>query len=196
MKLKNVVTMALSILTVCSLYQAEVHALTPDFTVQFNLRETPGDPLSDITHRVIMGLFEDSRSGDNVGWEARILTIHELDENGDVAYRWSKGWPTVDTTDGLWWIEHADPNNPVMEEFVLPPRIYDTALALDQGVSDLDFDIEGNSYTEPPGGPPFDTTGSLDSFLQLAETPPPQPKKDENDEPVEMPDDPEEPYPS
>lgn len=196
MKLKNVVPMSVSILTVCSLYQTEVFALTPDQTVQFNLRETPGNPLSNITHRVILGLFEDGRDGDNVGWEVAIATIHELDGNGDVAYRWSKGYPTVDTGDGLWWIEHADPDNPVMEEFVLPPRIYDTAGALDPGVSDLDFDIEGNTYNEPPGGPPFDTTGSLDSFLRLADTPPPPPKKDESDEPVEVPDDPEEPYPS
>ena len=196
MKPKNVVAMSVSILTVCSLYQAEVHAIPPDFVAQFNLRETPGDPFSDITHRVIVGLFEDSRSGDNVAWEAAILTIHELDENGDVEYRWTKGYPTVDTTDGLWWIEHADPDNPVMEEFVLSPRIHGTALALDQGVSDLDFDIEGNVYAEPPGGPPFETTGSLDTFLRLAESPPPAPKKDESDEPVEMPIDPANPYPA
>ena len=188
MKLKNVVPMSLSILTVCSLYQAEVHAIPPDVTVQYNLRETPGDPLSDVTHHLILGLFEDSRDGDNVGWEVAILTIHELDENGDVIYRWSKGYPTVDTTDGLWWIEHADPDNPVMEEFVLPPRIYDCALALDPGVSNLDFDIEGKTYSEPPGGPPFDTTGSLDIFLRLAETPPPDPEKDVDDEETEIPD--------
>lgn len=195
MQLKNVVPMSLCILTVCSLDQAEVHALTPDVTVQFNLRATPGDPLCAVTHRVIMGVWEDSRSGDNVGWEVRILTIRELDENGDVAYRWSKAYPTVDTADGLWWIEHADPDNPAMEEFVLPARIYGTALALDQGVSDLDFDFEGNIYAAPPGGPPFDTTGSLDSFLRLAETPPPPPKKDESDEPVEIPDLPDSPNP-
>lgn len=195
MKLKNVVPISLSILTVCSLYQTEVHALPPDVTVQLNLREPPGDPLSDVTHRVILGLFEDSRNGDSVGWDVAILTIRELDENGDVAYRWSTGGPTVDTSDGLWWIEHADPDNPELEEFVLLPRIHGTAGALDQGVSDLDFDFEGNVYTEPPGGPPFEITGSLDTFLRLAETPPPEPIKDVEDEELEIPCQPESPYP-
>ena len=85
-------------------------------------------------------------------------------------------------------IEHAAPDHPVMEEFVLPRRIYDCALALAPGVSNLDFDIEGKTYSEPPGGPPFDTTGSLDIFLRLAETPPPDPEKDVDDEETEIPD--------
>ena len=79
---------------------------------------------------------------------------------------------------------------------MLPPRIYGTALALDPGVSDLDFDIAGNVYIEPPGGAPFENTGSLNSFLQLAETPPPAPEKDVDDEEIEIPDQPESPYPS
>ncbi|MCH9003152.1 MAG: hypothetical protein IIC02_11310 [Planctomycetes bacterium] len=196
MLVKNAGLLSLSALAVLMFGTESAQALTPDFVVQYNLRETPGDPLSDVTHRVIIGLFEDSRNGDNVGWEAAILTIHELDEIGNVAYRWSKGYPTVDTTDGLWWIEHADPDNPVMKEFMLPPRIYGTALALDPGVSDLDFDIAGNVYIEPPGGAPFENTGSLNSFLQLAETPPPAPEKDVDDEEIEIPDQPESPYPS
>lgn len=97
MLVKNVGLLSLSTLTVFMLYTESARALTPDVTVQYNLRATPGDPLSDITHRVVIGLFEESRDGDNVGWEARILAIHELDENGDVAYRWSKAFPTVDT---------------------------------------------------------------------------------------------------
>ena len=82
-----------------------------------------GDPLSNITHRLIVGLFEDIRVGDSIGWEVAVFTIYELDGNGDVAYRWSKGYPAVDTADGLWWIEHADSDNPALGEFVLPPRM-------------------------------------------------------------------------
>ncbi len=66
MLVKNVGLLSLSTLTVFMLYTESAWALTPDFTVQYNLRETPGDPNSDVTHRVILGLFEDSRSGDNV----------------------------------------------------------------------------------------------------------------------------------
>lgn len=196
MLFKNVGLLSLSTLTVFMLYPESARAQTLDFTVEYDLRETPGDPNSDITHRVILGLIDDSRDGDNVGWEVAVLTIRELDENGDVRDSWTKDYPTVDTADGLWWIEHADPDEPVMDEFVVLPRIYDTAKALDPGDSDLDFDFEGHVYEEPPGGPPFGTTASLDSFLRLAETPAPPPKKDENDEPVEIPPFPESPYPS
>lgn len=196
MKRKNVLLLLLGTLTVSALYPDVSHALTPDFTMQFNLRETPGDPMSDITHTITLGLMKDTVNGDDIGWEVAILTIRELDENGDVVDRWSMADPFVDTTDNLWWITHADPDNPVNSEFALPPRIHDTAPSPDAGVSDLDFDFQGNVYEEPPGGPPFDDTGSLDSFLRLAESPPPPPKKDVTKEPVEIPFEPEDAYPS
>ena len=136
--------------------------------------------------------------------ELRSVTITDRRSPAKTA---SKGYPTVDTADGRWWIERTDPDNSLMEEFLLAPRIYDAAL--DPGVSDLDFDFEGNVYLEPPEGRPFDTTGSLNSFLAPICTPgirgcppdppcdpPPPPKKVENDEPVEIPDIPEDPYAS
>ncbi len=196
MKRSNVSLVSLSTLMVFTLYPDVAQALIPDFTVTYNLRETPGDPFSDITFTITLGLMKDTVDGDDIGWEVAVITIRELDENGDVLDRWSMADPFVDTNDNLWWITHADPDNPVNSEFVLPPWIHDCASSPDTGVSDLDFDFQGNTYNEPPGGPPYDTTGSLDAFLRLAETPPPQPKKDDDDADVEVPDFPESPYPS
>lgn len=184
-----------SVLTVLLAFCGAVDARPPDYTVQFNLRETAGDPTSDIAFSITLGLMNESQDGDSIGWDVIVVTIRDLDENGAIVDRWSMAHPFVDTADGLWWIEHADPGNPSNSEFALVPRIQDTAPSPDPGVSDLDFDFQGNSYSAPPGGLPFSVTASLDCFLRLAETPQPAAKEDEADEPVEVPEMPEEPYP-
>ena len=59
----------------------------------------------------------------------------------------------------------------------------------------LEFDFEGDIYVAPPEGAPFEDTASLTRLLQEEGNPKPPPKKDESDEPVEVPNQPEEPFP-
>ena len=109
--------------------------------------------------------MKDTLDGDSIGWEVALLTVLELDENGDMVNLWSMANPFVDTADGLWWIEHADPDNLVLSEFTVPPRMQDIAPSSHAGLLPLQFDIEGSLYTAPPSGAPFSITTSLDVFL-------------------------------
>ena len=84
---------------------------------------------------------------------------------------------------GLWWIKHADPEDPVLSEFLLPPLLEGVAKAEDPGNDDLEYMVEGVTYDPPPGGPPFEPTAALDYQYALVgqKTPP----EEGDDEPVE-----------
>ena len=79
---------------------------------------------------------------------------------------------------------------------LVPPLISGTAPSPNPNVVSLEVEFEGAIYVAPPEGAPYDDTSSLTALLRDEGTPPPPPKKDIEDEPVEMPEQPSEPYPS
>ena len=192
MKTRNGATVLTVLLAFCGV----VDARPPDYTAQFNLRQTAGDPTSPIDFTVTMGLMIEAQDGDSIGWDVVVVTIRELDVSGNVIHTWFKTNPFVDTADGLWWIEHADPASPVNSEFLVLPWIAGTSPSVNATEASLEFDFEGDVYVAPPEGAPFEDTSSLTTLLQEEGDPPPPPKKDEREEPVEIPPMPESPFPT
>ncbi len=134
--------------------------LPPDQTVYYNIREVPTDPDSDVVFIVVLDLTAADSDGDWIGWE--IATAEFWQPTGAKLYSiWTDNTVDVDSPDGLWWVEHANPDKPDRSEFVLPPWLTGTATAEDPSNDDLDYDFEGVEYTPPPGGPPFEVTGAL-----------------------------------
>ena len=189
MKTKN----SASVLTVLLAFCGVVDARSPDRTIQFELHETIGQPFSDKDFLITMGLMKEQQDGDSIGWDVVVVTVRELD-NGNVVETWFTTNPTINTADNLWWIEHADPDNPANSEFLIPPLIEGTAGHVNPTEAALEFKFEGALYVAPPGGPPYDDTASLTTLLK--EEGDPTPKKEEEDEPVEMPNEPSDPFPS
>jgi len=111
--------------------------------------------------------------------------IEELDSNGSQLSLWTDDAPRVDTSDGLWWVEHADTENPDPADFVEPPYIYGTGGECDTLADNLDFDVEGNAYTPPPEGPPYTITTSIDYTFKLEGSS--SPLRDGKDEVADMP---------
>ena len=185
-----------SVLTVLLAFCGAVDARPLDHAAQFNLRQTAGDPTSPIDFMVTMGLMIAAQEGDSIGWNVVSVTIRELDASGDILHTWFKTAPFVDTPDGLWWIEHADPDDPVNSEFLVLPWIAGTAPSMNPTEASLEFDFEGAIYMAPPEGAPFPDTASLTTLLQEEGDPQPAPKKKEREEPVEMPIEPADPFPS
>ena len=184
-----------TVLTVLLAFCGAVDARPPDYTIQLNLRATTGHPTSAIVFEVTMGLMIEAQDGDNIGWDVISVTIRELNVSGEVVHTWYKTNPFVNTADGLWWIEHADPASPANSEFLVLPWIAGTAPSMNPTEASLEFDFEGDIYVAPPEGAPFEDTASLTTLLQEEGNPKPPPKKDESDEPVEVPNQPEEPFP-
>jgi len=192
MKTKTGVSALTVLLALCG----AVDARPPDHAITFKLHETVGDTTSTIDFTVTMGLMKDTVDGNDIGWDVIVVTFREMDDEGNVVTTWTKNNPDVDTTDGLWWIEHANPASPVNSEFLVPPLISGTAPSPNPNVISLEFEFEGDIYVEPPEGAPFEDTSSLTTLLRDEGTPPPPPKKDVENEPVEMPNQPSDPYPT
>ncbi len=190
MKTRNGAT----VLTVLLAFCGAVDARPLDRVIGFNLHKTIGDLTSPIDITVTMGLMIEAQYGESIGWEVMVVTIREFNEDGDLLNTWSKFKPIVDTTDGLWWIQHANPASPVNSEFLVPPRLVDTAGHVNPTEPALEFDIEGAIYVAPPEGAPFEDTASLTTFLQQQGDP--EPKKEEREKPVEVPPWPESPFPT
>lgn len=162
--------------------QATRADLPVDRSVYLYMYEVPGDPESDIVFSVTLDLEASDIDGYWVGWE---ITSIEVREPGTQDTVWIESFPMVDSPDGLWWVEHYDPGDPLHDEFTVPPLLEGTALAQDPLNDDLDYVLEGASYIPPPGGAPYDSTAAIDyTFTLDGEV---EPKKDGDDEPVEMP---------
>ena len=155
--------------------------------VEYWIHETPTDPNSDITFKIRMWLASEEVDGDQVGWDVTTIEVRQMGDNGGPDTVWTDTTPTVPTPDGLWWVEHADPDNPEAGEFVMPPGLTGTADADDPNDDDLVYDFEGVTYTPPqdPSEPPYDTTGALDYGFTLNGDE--DPLASGEDKPVELP---------
>lgn len=138
-----------------------------ELSVRYNIRETPDDPSSAVIWTIDLALQENQVDGNNVGWSIDSATISQLNGTGQAPNVWTEATPTVNSPDGLWWIEHADPQAPQTSEFAEPPLLENTAIAEDPADSDLDYDLEGLPYNPPPEGPPFENTAAVDYRFTL-----------------------------
>lgn len=129
--------------------------------VVLRLYENPSDPLSDVLFTLRLELTEKDLHGNSIGWEVLSVNIRQHAKNGQPERKWSEFSPVVDTSDGLWWTEHADVNAPVLSEFSEPPLIWGTAAADDPNDADLDYNLKGGIYVPPGGTSHFPTTAAL-----------------------------------
>ncbi len=112
--------------------------------VSYGIYDDPSDEQNrELIYWIVLYLEESDRDSNSIGWAVDKVKIIEF--NDPAADRdWIDLSPTVDTSDGLWWVDHADLNDPQPEEFVMPPFVDGTADA--QGPQELpylDYDFEG-----------------------------------------------------
>jgi hypothetical protein len=158
-----------------------------ELTIQYNIRETPGDPSSAVIWTIDLALQEEQVDGNNIGWLIDSVTISQLDAAGQPESVWTDAAPTVNSVGGLWWVEHADPLDPQRSEFAEPPPLEGTATEQEPANAGLDYYLEGVPYDPPPEGPPFTDTAALDYTLMLVGSSDPEAEGD--DEPVDIPPD-------
>ena len=155
-------------------------------TVEYVIHEDPLDALSDVAFVVRMDLSAGEPDGAWIGWEVTAVEFRKPGTGGTPDTVWIQTHPYLDTADGLWWVEHADPAAPVLAEFDMPPWLLGTAAATDPVDADLDYDFEGVEYTAPPAPdePPYaHTTGLAFAFVEQGSSEPLE--ESDEDEPVE-----------
>lgn len=152
--------------------------------VEYWIHETAEDSESDVTFKIKLSLTKQEVDGDSIGWEINSIEFRDPGNPGTV---WIDASPSVPSEDGLWWIDHADADDPQTEEFAVPPQLDGTGDAQDPNGDDLDYDFEGFTYTPPPPGqPPYTVTASLDHYFAALALPPIVIESGEK-EPVELP---------
>ena len=154
--------------------------MPPDQDVVYKIHDDPNDPNSDVVFSISLTLKATARDGNSVGWKIEKVKFHEIVQ-GDPDRIWTKSDPNVPSTDGRWWIDHADGDDPQLAEFDDPPELNGIATAKDLNDADLEYYFEGSSYS---GGPTWEATAGLD--YEFAPVGAPSTFAYADDEPVEI----------
>jgi len=114
--------------------------------VVFRIHDDPNDPNSDIVFTVWLELTPSALDGDSIGWDVKQIHFRRIGQGGGPDTLWTESDPNVPTGDGLWWVDHADADNPQLSEFEDLPQLQGVAPADDPNDKDLDYDFESDTY--------------------------------------------------
>jgi len=160
--------------------------LPADQAIKYLIHETPTDPASAVVFVAELHLSAQDSAGSDVGWQIDKIVIRQPIGTGSADRVWTESFPSVPTSDGLWWVTHTDPLKPKISEFALPPTLDSTADAADPAYADLDYQLAGVPYISPPppGQPPYQNTVALDFVFWLVGAT--QPEEEGDDEVAEL----------
>ena len=188
MTARAVVFGVLALTCFACLAPARASELPPERVATYVIHEVPSDPNSAVTMTINLSLRAQDAHDLAVGWEVASIEFRAPAASGVGDSVWVAVQPALETPDGLWWVEHADPLLPLASEFAQSPHFTGTATATEQAEQDLLYDFEGSSYSIPyPYLDPYPITGGLDYAFAVVEEP--EPVTGGIDEPVEIPED-------
>ena len=170
---------------ICWIVPAAVAVAEPpaDQILTYSIREDPQDEASDVIWRVEIKLEPASIDGHSVGWETTQVVIEKIGSNGAALNTWTDTASAFGTANGLWWVEHTDPEKPALSEFDMLPSTEGTADAEDPNAPGLDYALEGgtcnSSCQQMYGGTGVALTYTLTTEGEE------EPEEEEEDEPVE-----------
>jgi hypothetical protein len=104
--------------------------------VAYAIHETPQNPNSPVVVEMELFLEPYSVDGDSVGWRVCEVAITHYGA-GETTETWADAAPSVNSTDGLWWVQHADITSPEAAEFGTLPIVSGVADPTDDGTVDL-----------------------------------------------------------
>jgi hypothetical protein len=152
---------------------AEALAVDPplpaDRGVRYTIRENPTDPDSNVIWTIDLTLAAVERVGNEIGWSVTRVSIADVDESGNATRTWTDESPEVATPDGLWWVEHADPDDVALADFAGVPVVSGLAGAGSGTTSALEYAFDGVMYGPDPGEPLFGHVVTALSFALTLE---------------------------
>ena len=185
MKSKSVMVSLAAGVTLWIVPLAMADGLPEDQTVYYYIHDDPTQRPSNVVFAIRLDLTAVDSDADAVGWDITSIEFRQPAGRPAPDTVWGEAAPTVDSADGLWWVEHSDTALPVLEEFTLPPKLVGLAIAQNPLDKNLDYDFEGVAYVPPPEGAPFDITAALTYVFTEEEED--EPVKQGTDEPVDIP---------
>lgn len=164
-----VLSLAIVSLAAPRLYAGDPNCTSPQtWTVRYWVHETPADPNSPVTFKYELALAAADGDCTATGWAVASIEIRQVDALGGSDRVWTDDDPNVPTSDGLWWVSHADVASPRSSEFVLPPNLTGVATAADPNDADLNYSLAGVAEA-PPSSSGYAVTAVLSHTLVLVE---------------------------
>ena len=185
MKIRDVIASMAAAVAFGIVPLAMATGLPKDQTVYYSIYDNPTQRPNNVVFTIRLDLTAVDSDADAVGWEITSVEFRQPGSRPTMDTVWVEASPTVDSADGLWWVEHSDTALPVLEEFTLPPKLVGLAIAEDPLGKNLDYDFVGVAYVPPQEGAPFDITAALTYVLTEEEED--EPVKQGKDEPVDVP---------
>jgi len=130
----------LSALLALALISSSAFGIPDNWVVAYEIHATPADPESPIVFAVELTIVAEDSTASSVGWRISSASFVQL---GSPEQRWLVTSPYVDTADGLWWVNHADPENSERVEFDDPPLLEGLAFADVNTTVDLEYAFDG-----------------------------------------------------
>lgn len=163
----------------------------PEITIVYLIRDVPSDPQSAVTLSVEIHLTQLEAVDGVALWRPDWMSFTRYDEAGQPMETYFDANPAFLTLDGLWPVEHLDPEHPQRDEFIRPPAIQGQAEPASPESEPLDYYLEAAHAQGTPTATPYAVTATLDYyFLGSVEEPP----IEGEGEPVESPDNEEDPF--
>lgn len=173
----------MSFLAATTGFHANAAAVPQDRTQFYFMHSTPGDLESPIKWAIALRITAQQTDDSLVGWHINSIEITQYDSDGGITDRWTLDAPIVETSDGLWWVNHDDPESPIESEFTQPPVIKDDLIAIDPETPDLFVYLKGVPF-EQGGDPPYNGHVAALTY-QFALDSEPEPTGEGESEPVE-----------
>ncbi len=163
-------------------------ATSQETALRFRIAIDPQAPEEGDAWRIGLQLQATATNGNSVGWSVEHASIRRRGETLPCDDLWTDATPVVDTPDGLWWVNHADPQQPAIGEFCQPPGISGNAqVESGSATASLDYFVEGSSGTPPPGAALLDYEFTLDGELEPEDSGADEPaESDDSDDDVPL----------
>ena len=154
-------------------------AANPDQVIVYRIREDPKVANSAVVFEVSLELTRMDQDGNAIGWQINLARFAERVAGGS-NIEWTQEKPLGSS---LWWVEHAVPSDPQLEEFDGVPLLQGTAASVDPQNQALDYDLEGTPYTSSLLLYSGRVTALTYTFTKAGQA---APEKEGDDEPVEI----------
>ncbi len=144
-------------------------------TVRFNIRQIPGDLHSPRAFAAILQITEAVREGHEIGWKITSITFRQPTAPGECDRIWDASNVMTPSPDGFWWLNHADPNRPKLDEFRMLPLLKGTANPFEANrYGELIYELASAAGAPNPHGV------LLDYVLRIAPEPDPEEEGDDD----------------
>lgn len=151
----------------------------PDQVIVYKIREEPQDANSAVVFEVSLELTNMDQDGNAIGWQIELAKFVQIVAGG-ANIEWTQEKPLGSS---LWWVEHAVPSEPQLEEFDEVLRLQGTAESVDPQNHELNYDLEGIPYTSSPLAYSGRVTALTYTFTKAGQA---APEEEGDDEPVEI----------